>query len=719
MTIDARVSSVSAGTSHGRKSTGFRTDIQGLRTVAVGLVLVFHAGAPFLPGGFVGVDVFFVISGFLITGILLKEVERTKSISLLDFYARRVKRILPAASAVVLVVGGLTAAILPRTRWEDIGWEMLGSSTYSVNWTLANSVNYLNSEVPAGPLQHFWSLAVEEQFYVIWPILLVVLVFLARPGSGFVGKRVAAGLDAARWRMLAGASITGLTAASLAWSIHFTLHSPGPAYFVTTTRLWEIGIGAMVAVFAVALVKIPRFVTRPLGWAGLLAIVLAGALYSVTTSFPGYAALLPTLGTAAILIAGLNGHDRRGVAVLLATRPMTWIGDRSYSLYLWHWPLIVFGTFLLDGLEFYQGVLIVVISCIPALLSYRYLEVPFQRLAAFRGNSLRAVQVGGVMMLVTIVAGFSLLLIPKVATALEQPALPVTAPLLGAELLAVDPAVGVAVDSVASFTPSVIDAEDDTPDLYQDGCHQEVGEDGITPCVYGDADSEFTIALVGDSHAAHWAPALVRLAHENGWRLETYTKSSCPLIGTAIVLGEGTDAFLPCVSWNQKMMANLTGANGPDFVLMSGTEYTAYTGDAISGVAVGLISDGYTLAWSHLRDAAVPFAFIEDTPRSGIDTPECVSQNENHLTKCATSAEQSWKNGSVNQREASEQSGDRLIDLGQDICPDDPCAAIVGKVLVYRDSHHLTATYARTLAPAMGEQLRRYPSIPFTAPLGD
>ena len=719
MTIAARVSSDRVGTSHGQKSAGFRTDIQGLRTVAVGLVLVFHAGAPFLPGGFVGVDVFFVISGFLITGILLKEVERRKSISLLDFYARRVKRILPAASAVVIIVGGLTAAILPRTRWEDIGWEMMGSSTYSVNWTLANSVNYLNSEVPPGPLQHFWSLAVEEQFYVIWPILLVGLLFLARPGSGLGGKRSPAGLDVSRWRALAGASIAGLTAASLAWSIYLTIHSPGPAYFVTTTRLWEIGIGSMVAVFAVALVKIPRFVARPLGWFGLLAIVFAGAFYSVTTSFPGFAALLPTLGTAAILIAGLNGHDRRGVAALLATRPMTWIGDRSYSLYLWHWPLIVFGTFLLDGLDFYQGILIILISSIPALLSYRYLEVPFQRLAAFRGRSLRAVQVGGVMMLVTLVAGASLLLIPKVAAALERPGLSASAPLVGAELLAVDPGAGVAVDSVASYTPSAIDAADDTPDLYKDGCHQEVGEDGIAPCVYGDVDSDFTIALVGDSHAAHWAPALVRLAQENGWRVETYTKSSCPLIGTAIVLGESTDAFLPCVSWNQKMMAHLTGAGAPGFVLMSGTEYSAYTGGAISGVAVGSISDGYALTWSQLRDAAVPFAFIEDTPRSGIDTPECVSRNENHLTKCATSAEQSWKNGSVNQREASEQSGERLIDLSQDICPDDPCAAIIGKVLVYRDSHHLTATYARTLAPALGEQLRRYPSIPFTAPLDD
>jgi hypothetical protein len=319
---------------------------------------------------------------------------------------------------------------------------------------------------------------------------------------------------------------------------------------------------------------------------------------------------------------------------------------------------------------------------------------------------------------VTIIAGASLLLIPKVATALEQPSVPFAAPLLGAELLNVDPGVGLAVNSVASYTPSAIDAEDDTPDLYKDGCHQEVGEDGIAPCVYGNVDSDFTIALV-DSHAAHWAPAVGRLAQENGWRLETFTKSSCPLIGTAIVLGDGVDAFLPCVSWNQKMMAHLTAADGPDFVLMSGTAYTAYTGDSISGVVLGSILDGYALTWSQLRDGAVPFAFIEDTPRSGIDTPECVSTNKHLLTKCATSAEQSWKNGSANQRNASEQTGERLIDLSKDICPEDPCAPIIGNVLVYRDSHHLTATYARTLAPALGEQLRRYPSIPFTGPPRD
>ncbi|WP_104176989.1 acyltransferase family protein [Cryobacterium sp. Y50] len=715
MTIAARprgLPKLEQSSRHG--SSGFRSDIQGLRAVAVGLVLVFHAGAPFLPGGFVGVDVFFVISGFLITGLLMKEIETRGSISLANFYARRIKRILPAASAVILAAGVMTVALLPRTRWDEIGWQMLGSATYSVNWVLADSVNYLNSEVPPGPLQHFWTLAVEEQFYLFWPLVLIVLASFARPWSRKQSRRDRSAIRATRWQILTGMTVAVLTAASLAWSVYYTPLNPGPAYFITTTRLWELGLGATVAIFAFALGGIPRLVGRPLGWAGLLAILAAGTFYSVETPFPGAAALLPTLGAAAVIVAGLNGHDRHGAAGLLSLRPLTWIGDRSYSLYLWHWPLIVMATFLLDGLSVLEGTLIIVASTVPALISYRYIELPFQRHTAVRDNALRVLQIGGVMMGLTVLASVSLLVVPKLAATNQVDAI-LDKPLLGAELLAIDPAVGVARDKVGAFVPTAIEAKDDTPALYADGCHQEVMAEEIVPCVYGETDSDFTIAVVGDSHAAHWVPAVVRLANDNGWRVETYTKSSCPLISTVIMFGEGTEPFLPCSAWNAKMMSHLTGPDGPDFVLMSGTEYVAYSGAPVDGFAIGPIDEGYASTWRSLRAERVPFAFLEDTPRSGIDTPECVSANADHLTRCATSRDKSLLNGSVDQLKASTRSGERLINLNERICPDDPCAAVIGRVLVYRDSHHLTATYARSLAPALGEKLRTFPSIPFVA----
>ena len=270
-----------------------RGDIQGLRAVAVSLVLAFHAGLPAARGGYVGVDVFFVISGFLITGLIVREIEQHGRLELSRFYARRARRLLPASAMTLLVVAVLTVAWLPNTRFESIAMDCVASATYVMNLRLARaSVDYLQAEDTPSPLQHFWSLAVEEQFYVVWPLLILGLLLVQRR---------------ARWplrRALLG-GIAAIGFPSLYWSMHLTRRSPDAAYFTSTTRAWELAIGAALAIGAPSLARMSARAAAALAWAGLVAIFVAGFSYRTSTEFPGYAALLPTLGAAAVIAAGI------------------------------------------------------------------------------------------------------------------------------------------------------------------------------------------------------------------------------------------------------------------------------------------------------------------------------------------------------------------------------------------------------------------------------
>lgn len=687
---------------HTAKS-GFRPDVQGLRAIAVGLVLFYHAGAPFLPGGFVGVDVFFVISGFLITGILLKEAQGSRSISLAGFYARRAKRILPAATVVLLAVSGATILMLPRTRWDDIAGQILGSAFNVVNWVFAGSaIDYLNSDDAASPVQHFWTLSVEEQFYLLWPILLAAALYFGHGRSAATGSRNKILANWPRFRRFTIIGVLAITLPSLVFSIYFTGVNPGAAYFVTTTRLWELGIGSVVAVFAPELRNMNAKAASVVGWVGLGAIVISGLFYSSATPFPGMAACLPTLGAAGVIIAGMAGRDRRGVGRILSVAPARWVGDISYSLYLWHWPMIVIGTYLMGELGFQQGLIIVSVAIIPAYLSYRFVEVPLKDLKVTSGVALQS---GAIAIMVTAIFAVGILLIPKpspeagyVPPVVMPGATATAASLTGAELLATEPATGQPKDSVGHFMPSALTASADNPAVYKDGCHQSVTQAQPTACTYGEPGAAFRVAVVGDSHAAQWVPALTRLAKENGWRVDSYTKSSCPFVGTPILAEGKQRVYDECTAWNNSVTTALTGSDRPNLVLVTGQSYST-TGEAS-------FAEGLASAWSKLRDADVPFAVLIDTPRPGIDIPECVITNSGTLTKCAVSKDKALANGSADQRVAARSlTGVHEVDMNEFICPAKECAPIIGNVLVYRDSNHLTATYSATLAPALGSRL--------------
>src|SRR5215472_17555234 len=318
----------------GTAERDFRPDIQGLRALAVAMVVIYHLYPSLLPGGFVGVDVFFVISGFLITGHLWRGYQRTGKVGLVDFWGRRAKRLVPAATLVLTVTWVASRLVLPATRLADTADQVRASALYFQNWLLAhNAVDYLKSTNLASPVQHFWSLSVEEQFYLVWPWLFLAAAILARLRARHRGPGVNVGLAVATG--LAGALVLG----SLAYSVYDTRTDPAEAYFVTTTRVWELGLGGLLAL-------LPQRLGRPLsrqgwlGWAGLAAMAASPFLLRGTSAFPGAIALLPVVGTVA-LIAGGSAAARYGPARLTSVRPMVFLGGISYSLYLWHWPVIV------------------------------------------------------------------------------------------------------------------------------------------------------------------------------------------------------------------------------------------------------------------------------------------------------------------------------------------------------------------------------------------
>ncbi|TDC48452.1 acyltransferase, partial [Jiangella ureilytica] len=306
------------GTAEGRPR--FRPDVEGLRAVAVLLVLAYHAGVPLASGGFVGVDVFFVISGFLITGLILREIDTTGRLRLGRFYARRIRRLLPATAVVLAATAALALLLLPPLRWPAIAGDIAASATYVVNWRLASeSVDYLAAEDAPSPVQHFWSLAVEEQFYLLWPVLIIGLLWWHRRRRG---------RPSLRRTLLAGLAIVAVP--SFVWSLHLTASSPGAAYFVSTTRAWELAAGAALAIGARRLERLGSlewagWMAGALAWAGLAAIGWAALTYDATTAFPGIAALAPVLGTTAVVAAGVVSR-RTSAGRLLGTAPMRWVG---------------------------------------------------------------------------------------------------------------------------------------------------------------------------------------------------------------------------------------------------------------------------------------------------------------------------------------------------------------------------------------------------------
>jgi peptidoglycan/LPS O-acetylase OafA/YrhL len=673
----------------------FRPDIEGLRAIAIVAVLLAHAGVPFLAGGYVGVDVFFVISGFLITGLLVRELEGTGTISLRGFYARRAKRLLPLSAVLLVTVGVLSMILLSPLRNTEVAGDIIASALYVANWHFAaQSVDYFAQGLEPSPVLHLWSLAIEEQFYVVWPGLMLAVTWIFRRR----GRSV---------RPILWIAVIAIFAGSLIYGIVLTDDKPAFAYFSTFARAWELGLGAALAL--IGTVKLPRLGAVALGWAGVAAILYASFFFTGETAFPGSAALVPTLGAAALILSGTAlAATARGVTGVkagagwvLSLAPVRYVGRISYSWYLWHWPFLIFAAAIWGPrLSVAAGLLAVAASWVPTQLTHMLIEDPVRRAPALRRLPNRAIALGLACMALAVGVGIGLRDSQPTVRLAKIGDVP------GAAALVDQP---VPQETATALRPNPLKARADRGRSYYEGCMVGIEGTNSNKCLYGNTTGDRTLILFGDSHAMQYFPAVEELANIHGWRLIVLTKAECPPEEIEVKSMVEDREYSQCDEWREEAFKRIEAGGKSVTVVMSGdTEYTPYgpDGEELSGnEAAEAMEAGYLRTLRRIEAAGPHTVVIRDNPSSVQDVPSCVSEDIQHLERCAFPRLKEWdREYDVRAAEASPET--HLIDFIGDICPGEVCRAVIGNALVYRDKDHLTATFARTLEPMLENDFR-------------
>jgi peptidoglycan/LPS O-acetylase OafA/YrhL len=685
----------SAGKGQKSPKAGFRPDVEGLRAVAVVAVLLYHGGVPFAPGGYVGVDVFFVISGYLITGLLLRELEKSGTLSITRFYSRRAKRLLPMTVVVLAVVVAVSWPLFDPVRMEEVSLGVVAAGLYVMNWLLAiRATDYFAAGLQASPVQHFWTLAVEEQFYLIWPTLLLAVAWWSRR----TGRNL---------RVTLAVVLSVVAISSLAYSIYSTERAAGAAYFSTWTRGWELALGGVLALVpASALQRPPRWVAGAVAWAGLGAIGYATVRFNDNTLFPGYAALIPTLGTIGIIAAGSAiGSSFARIpstpAHLLSLGPVRHVGRISYSWYLWHWPPLVFAAAIWGKLSPIEGMAVLSVSYIPAVLTHRWVERPFHHSETLTRYPRKALALGGVCTASSVALGLALFVVtPEVPEPSESRVAGAKVMLQGERSLQKS------ADAIRP-TPRKAEAIANRPRMHTDGCHLEQAETKIPECVYGNPSSETTVVLFGDSHAMQWFPALEELAKKRDWRLVGVTKAACPPAEVNVHNATLRREYRECDEWREQMLERIAREKPSLIVTSSLPTYSPREdGKRLRREArEHALVEGYATTLEKLRATGASVALIEDVPHPNKDVPECVSRELDDLQKCATAKSKALGFPKVNTRAARKVEGVQLVNPTPVLCLEKTCPAVIGDVLVYRNGAHLTATYVRTLIPWLVKHL--------------
>jgi peptidoglycan/LPS O-acetylase OafA/YrhL len=688
-------------------SAEFRPDLEGLRGVAILLVLLFHAGVPGFDGGFVGVDVFFVLSGFLITGLLLRERERSGRIDLGAFYARRARRILPAAAVVLAATMILSWFLLAPLDLPRVSADAVAAALSVGNIRFAaGATDYFGTDLTPSPVLHYWSLGVEEQFYLLWPALLILATRSRRP-------RAAAGL------LLLGVAIVSYLAAFL-----LTDAAPAWAFYSLPTRAWQLALGGLLAVGAVRLGGVPDRVAVPLGWLGLGAILATLAVIVPGTPYPGLAALLPAFGSAAVIMAGVRP---RSVASLLATSGLRFLGRISYSLYLVHWPILVLpaaGLAVGETLPFEVRIGLAAVSVAVGWASYRWVEQPVHRGPRFAWRPSRTLAAAGVALTLTVAVCGSVGLAASaeldqgwttvadagsMAPADASAATPTAATAPTAAAVFAAATAGPASEASPSPTPtptprgpeplpanvhpSLRAAGTDAETLEADGCLLGQPQTKPPKCVYGDKHGTYTVALVGDSHAAHWFPAILAIAKDRGWRLVPFIKLSCRFLDMPLYSHWYQRMYTECDTWRDNVVARLKALK-PDLVIEASIRDLVTT----NATDKDPVHQGEAMA-RLLEEVPGAKAIIVDTPISRYNVPTCLSSHRSDVRPCETS--RSFALGAspgVVERTAAAALGASLIDVTPIMCPgDSPCPVVIDGMIVYRDNQHMTATFATSL----------------------
>ncbi len=701
------------------QATGFRSDIEGLRAVAVLLILLYHAGVPGLSGGYVGVDVFFVISGFLITSLLVRELDETGRLDLPQFYARRARRILPASLLVLAatLVGGVVF-LSPVGLWR-VAPDIAAAAAYVPNILFAfQTIDYFHP-ANVSPVIHYWSLGVEEQFYVVWPVFL----WLAHRFAGGARSRLT-------WVVVAA------IAGSFLLSAFLTSRYPTAAFYLLPTRAWELGAGALVALAGQRARGLAPAIANVVGALGLGAIGISAVAFGTSTPFPGTAALLPVLGSVLVLVGGMGAlAGAQGSAsptwagVALGLPPMRYVGRISYSLYLWHWPVLILGGIALGAMpKPLPAVVAVTASVALAAVTYRWVEDPLRRGQLIGRRPLRNLTVA--LVASALVAGAALGGSRLATARFRQPAAVVTPPAGDDPFGGLIPTVGpISSDGptptvwpIRTFGPTVdgpLPADLIPPILNlhrgtvkynpsADGCSLLTGQTVNGPCTYGNVASPTKVVLFGDSHLAQWWPALERIMANRDWKVVFLIKTSCTYADVTAMSDSGPKT--ECDTWRAGALARIR-AEQPALVVVSSNQRPppVVAGVALAGAeATAAMQAGATRTITTLQSIGARVAVLADTPQVPFDPADCLSANADHVIRCAIPRSQAIDLGwLVAERAAAEGLSATFVDVDAWICPTDPCPMVIGRYAVFADTNHVTRPFVQGLTNRLDAALPR------------
>ncbi|MGO2059935.1 MAG: acyltransferase family protein [Microbacterium gubbeenense] len=674
------------------KPSTWRPDIQGLRALAVLLVVIAHVGTPNLEGGFIGVDVFFVISGFLITQLLLREVDRTGTVSISQFYVRRARRILPAATVVTVIVVLYALVALPLGRLHQTTVDASWTSLFFANWHFALSgTDYFSTASPS-LFQHYWSLAVEEQFYLIWPLL--VLLFVPRLG---------------RRSFVIVAAIVFVS--SLAYSIWSTTADPDPTYFNTAARAFELAGGALLGcLMSGPLTSRWRHLA---GTAGLAIIVVATIGFDETTPFPGWQALVPVVGAALLLAAG----PRTWTGRIASCAPARYIGDISFSLYLWHWPVAMVVDYLFPETThlLVTAPITILVSLALASLTYHFVEQPFQhkRVPVFSRDK-RTLWLWPISVVVVLAVAFGSSALADARYTADQRAAQEYfdehgyQEIAGEDVDEVQEELGEAVEVAESGAPIPPEYDGETlrdamwTDIVDGDCYASGGEQDADVCSYGDLDADQTIVLIGDSHAAMWLPALDIIGEDHGFRVTLFAKLSC---GAYTVVQDGLDhSHEDCDAFRDFTRDEVEKLQ-PDAVIFGARGQLNMT-DREGQTVDEQWRDGVTDAVEVFSDFADRVISLGDVPaRPDAEPQDCVDAPGSDQSDCVVTGESVELHSNDITRTAAEEAGAAYIDTTEFVCAEDGCPLFAGDTPLYEDDSHLNRLWVEHLAPAFGREL--------------
>jgi len=641
------------------RTTTFRPDIEGLRGIAVLIVVAFHYGIPGVSGGFVGVDVFFVLSGYLITGLLVDEIQKSSRLSLLHFYARRVRRLLPASALTLVLTLGIGAVVLAPTELVFAGRAARATALYVSNVFFArNAADYFAPNVESNPMLHTWSLAVEEQFYLCWPLLIM------------------SGLQLMRSRLALVIILSGLTVVSLTTCVWFTARGGTFAFYQLPARAWEFGAGGLLALSSSSKLRVPRTGWVALGWVGVLTILGSAFTISSGAGFPGLIALAPVLGTIVALGAGAE-LPSGGVGILLNSAPLQFLGKLSYSWYLWHWPFLVLSKAFFPNISMAGRAGVAVVSLLVAAITHHFVENPIRFHPYLIARPGRAMYLA---MSITVCSLAAATLCMKYADALAS----------------------------TSEMKRISDAVNDVAAMPRQECVTLGESPEVKTCEFGAPAGALRIVLFGDSHAIQWFNPLRRMSEANGWKLTTVVKSGCPATDTKPP--GSTPGFLTsCDKWRADAIRKIVSLQ-PTAVLIGNASVYLNRQDK-PGISIEQWRAATARTLHSLAAGGVRVALLRDTPRPWFDVPTCLARSLRHSWypggSCAMD-ESTVVDPAVFDAEkaaARDLQNVYFIDMTEQLCHNNVCSAVQNGQIIYRDESHLTGSFADRLTPVLEQRL--------------